>query len=1005
MALVALISPSLLAQDGIFRVHADNDYRTALELLDKKHLGASRVAFERYIASGQSDIKVEDAEYFIALTALSLFHQDGEYRIDQFANENPEHPKSAVANYELGSFYYREKNYQKGAEYLAKVDFSEMSTKQGNQGRFKLGYSLFALKKFEEAVSYFNQLKRSDNEFYSASNYYAGYIEYRNKQYDLALADLQKAEKGEAYIKVVPFMIASVYYKQGRYPELINYAEKIKAKNPETKSHAEVSLMVADAYYKSKDYERASEYFDLYLLDNKATSNNEVLYRMAFSQYKSSRNGVAIDNFKKVALGNDSLGQNASYYLGLLYMEEENPMFALPAFEKASKLGFYPKMQEEAAYNRGKILYDLGKYSEAIVAFKDFKKKYTTSSYNAELDDLISEAYLNDNNRDEAMKYIESLPNKSAKAQKAYQQLAFYKAVELFNNTRYFEAVKMFEKSNQYPIDNNWLSQSYFWMAEAYSIGKKYQEAINAYAAVFRTTQPDNETYLKARYGIAYAYYNTQEYSKALVHFKEYVTVLKQRSNKLFYQDALIRLADCYYVNKLYGQALEQYENAIQANHPDKDYAWFQKGVIQNLQNNPEAAKASLDQVLKKFPDSRYLDDAEFQRAQIDFERGAYAQAVAGFSQLIDHQKQSPFIPYALTKRAIANFNLQQYPKTEADYKTVLNEYVTHKTANGALLGLQEVLSLQNRSDEFAPYLANYKKTNPENSGLVSVEFETAKNLYFNQKYDKAIGAFNEFLKNYGETAQAFEARYYLAESYNRQNDLPNAIAFFTEVVNENQTPFISRSIQRIAELQYKQSNYHEAIIYFNRLLQVAGNKKEQYNAWSGLMESYFMLASHDSVHYYANIILEKGNVSANAQNKAYVFLGKSAWQKGDYESATDYFLNALNSSRDEFGAEAQYYIALIYHQQKLYNQSLQACFELRDKFGIYENWLGKGFLLIADNFVATGETFQAEATLKSIIEKSPDKSVVSEAQLKLKSLEGKKNTSGKTIVQDSIKN
>src|SRR6185312_15784026 len=125
-------------------------------------------------------------------------------------------------------------------------------------------------------------------------------------------------------------------------------------------------------------------------------------------------------------------------------------------------------------------------------------------------------------------------------------------------------------------------------------------------------------------------------------------------------------------------------------------------------------------------------------------------------------------------------------------------------------------------------------------------------------------------------------------------------------------------------------------------------------------------------------------------QNKAYLYSGKAALEKQDYEKATDFFLNTLNSAKDENGAEAQYLIAEIQYKQQNYKQSLQTLYDLNDNFPSYESWLDKSFLMIADNFIALNETYQAKATLNSIIENSPNKETVTMAKQKLDGLAGK---------------
>src|SRR5690606_18083775 len=118
------------------------------------------------------------------------------------------------------------------------------------------------------------------------------------------------------------------------------------------------------------------------------------------------------------------------------------------------------------------------------------------------------------------------------------------------------------------------------------------------------------------------------------------------------------------------------------------------------------------------------------------------------------------------------------------------------------------------------------------------------------------------------------------------------------------------------------------------------------------------------------------------------LYLGKAAYSLGNNQEATDYFLTTLNTAKDENGAEAQYLLAEIQYKAGDYQKSIETLYDFNTNFSIYEFWLGKSFLLIADNYIALDENFQARATLNSLIEKSPVPEIVSQARAKLKLLE-----------------
>ena len=104
----------------------------------------------------------------------------------------------------------------------------------------------------------------------------------------------------------------------------------------------------------------------------------------------------------------------------------------------------------------------------------------------------------------------------------------------------------------------------------------------------------------------------------------------------------------------------------------------------------------------------------------------------------------------------------------------------------------------------------------------------------------------------------------------------------------------------------------------------------------------------------------------------------------GQFDNALLSLETTTELSKDKNGAEAQYYIGLILHQKEAYDSSNEALYDIPEQYGMYAEWLDKGFLLVAENFVAKKEYFQAKATLQSIIENSSDPVTVQNSAIAL---------------------
>jgi TolA-binding protein len=981
--ILLLCTASLQAQHPAIRPQGPSLFEGGLELMEKNQWAAARRAFTRFLETEkpeQNDLRRAEAAYYIAYSAINLSNDDAEALAENFLLEYPHHPKAQLAYYELARFYYANKNYNRAASYYEKVNPAALSPAQRDEVDFNLAYTYFSNRDFDRALERFNKLKRSTNRYSYAASYYAGYIYFNQGEYDQAAYDLQRAEQNEAYAAQVPPLMANIYYRQGQYDKLISYAEQKLAGSKKSAGGSELELLTAEAYYKKEDYSKAASFFKQYAGNRKLDA--PIAYRLGFSQYKSGQPKEAIESFKGIANQQDSLGQYAAYYLGQLYLDQNNDPFAQTAFQRASSLDFDPKIKEESLYKLAKLQFKQQNFDAAATALRQFIEQYPKTGYRQEATELLSEALLKNQNYEQAIAYIEQLDNKNPRIRKAYQEVTFLQGAEQFNTGKFFNAVQNFEKSLKYPEDLETTVKANFWNAEAYSIGQKWDESKNYYAAVFRQATPESELHLRSRYGIGYAYYNSKQYDRAQVHFKEFVD--RAGAKNPFYLDALLRLGDSYYGTKNYNGALEAYQRAQKENTPEKDYALFQIGLVNGLLDRNTEAMQAWNTLTRDFPNSQYVDDAQFNKAELLFSQGKYAEALQQFNQFVQQHPNSPFVPYAYRSIGLSHYNQKNYEAAANAYIRILERYPSHTISNGVLMGLQEVLNLQGRPEEFSRYLALYRKANPTDGALESVEFESAKNMYFSQKYSQALEQLQAYIRTYPNSSNTPEARFYLAESFFRLNRTQEALAQYQTLANAGPANLQTRSLQRLAEISYNNGDYKTAATNYRRLERLAGNRRQQIDAWAGLMDTYYRRQQFDSTIYYANQLTNQSGAAAHLMSKALLLKGKVALTRKQYSEATTFLRQTVDLAKDENAAEAYYLIAYVQHLQEQYKESVETLFGYNAQFSAFKFWLGKSFILIAENYLKMGESFQAKETLRSIIENATEPAIVEEAKKRL---------------------
>ncbi len=985
-----------LAQNTLSYEPAATHYRNGLEFVAQKNYAAARQEFQQYLDTHRDVLAVNDlntvnAEYYIAMTALYLGYPEAEVQAERFVNNHAEHPKASEIYSDLGRYFYNQQAYERAIPYLTRA--AEAGSAEAG---FKLGMAHYQLKQFDQALRAFNAIKQNGAaETGIPASYYAGVIQFNNGDYATALQDFRRIEAAPQYKNEIPSWIGHALYREGQYDALLTYAEPLLKTPKSGKKLDELALLTADVYAQREDFARAVAHYKLYttLRGNRMPAASA--YRYGYSLYRSGDTNGAVAALKPLASGKDTLSQYAAYYLGIAYLNAENLPSALAALDQARRLSFNKSVQEDAAFNHAKVQLDMNNGAEAIRELKEFHQTYPQSRYKADAEELLGDAFDVTNDYAGALNYYESQIPRNPAVRNKYQKTAYKQATSDYNAERYPSAVSFFDKSLQYPADASLKTAAQFWKAEALSADRQFAQAIPIYNQLLASREPTPnlaDYQLKSRYALGYAYYNTNEYDKANAQFRAYALGLKASPDKGNFEDALLRLADTYFVAKNYDEALKTYEQVISQGKNDKDYATYQKGIILEYLNRDNEAKAAFERVLAQYATSRYADDALFQLGMVDFNNVNYQVALRQFTRLIQEKPKSALVPITLLRRAIAYTNLKQYDEAITDYRLILNKYPNSRSAEPALLGLQDVLNTAGRPEEFATELDKYKRNNPGDESLEKIEFESAKNLYFNEKYPASVTALLNFMKSYPASTLNLEGKYYLADAYFRTGDATSALRYYYQVIADNRTSFVNRSAARAAELETGQRNFPRAIRNYHVLMGAAANKKEIVTAWAGLMDAYFQTQKYDSSAVYAREILNGGDVLFGAKNRAQLYLGKNLLAQGNSKRAVEELEKASGMAKDANGAEAKFLIAKSYYDEKKYQEAYEKLDELQTQFPDQGKWRDQGYLLLSDVYVGKNDAFNAKAILNSIIENADDKVVVEEARRKLALLDSKQN-------------
>ncbi len=873
-------------------------------------------------------------------------------KLEMLLEDFPKHPFLPEASFLLGRYYFEQKAWDKSDKYLNQSEGTRnLGDKDFAHYSFMMGYLCLQKEKFKRARDFFSRAEQL-GDMNSGLFYYQGLAHYYLTEEEEAGRYFRRVANDPAYGSSARYFLAQILFEEGAYQEVIDMS-RTELLNEKTETNAAFYQLVGESYAKQDQAVKASIYFEKAIELSPDTPSPALLYQAGVARFKTGSTDKAIAYFLSSGVQKGEYAQLSAFQLGRIYVSNGAWELALAAYIEASGSSDLA-MKEECLFQVGKLYAKQGNFSEAIYYFNDYRKEFKNGRWAQEVNDYLAEAYLRTSNYDQAIKHLQEVGIVRDTQKELYQKLTFSKAKLLFNDEQYEVAIRWLDEALRYPSDQEIVNDSHFLKGESYFHLADYAKAIRFYQNV----NPKN---FDVYYSIGYGYYNLFDYKEAGEYFKRSLNT--PISNEDFRSDARLRLADCYYASKAYESALTQYQKVVSM-RPSMPTA-FQIGVVLYALRRSDEAKRQFESVLSGKETSLY-DDALFQIAKINFETAQFAEAERAYTRLLRDYSISPFSDKAYLNRAVSRTNLEKLAGAKNDYVAVLENYPTSEVAFDAILGLQALEQKGQKVAQLKALIAKYKEANPDDTSVEVVEFESAKSLYFKQEYAQAVERLGAFVKEYPNSGNKNEALYYLGDAYYREDMLVEAKEVFKKIPLEHNNR-AGRILSRIGAIHYAMKAYGQAIETYEALKSLELTPKDTYNARLGLLNSYYHSGQFAKCREAAEQILQSDWKPINGERNAQLMKGKSYYQEQRLKSAEMAFAS-LATEEDVIGAESSYYLARIHYDQGNFEQSLNALFELNSRFGSYAEWIDRSYLLIADNYIAQGELFQAKATLRSIV-------------------------------------
>lgn len=929
-------------------------------------------------------IEAQELAYYTLVCAL---RQNEGYAADaalQFIAATRNTARVQQLHFHLAEYYFRRQDFSTALGHYEAAGIENLSNREIADAQFHQGYGYFTLQQFDRAKPLLSAIRQvKDDPNYIDANYYYGFIAFRDRQYADALESFRVVENNPAYESVVPYYIAQIYYAQGRKDEAVAYVQRKLDAGKTQFYDLELKQLLGHALFEKKQYAQATLYLQDYVARSKKV-RREDLYELAYAYYQTGQYTKAIEGFRQLSGKEDALSLHAMYLLGDAYLKTGQKANARSAFLFGSANNGDAQQREISRFNYAKLSYELGYQDEALRSLEAFITDYPASDYREEATDLLVGALANTSNYRQAQALIEAMKYPSQNARRLYPRILYGRATELINDGQLAQAEELLDKALKDANNTSVLPFIHFWKGELALRTNRIDDAIRHYNAYLESGAPANgaASPTNAKYNLGYAYYRKQNYPVAQTFFEPLAKNVSLNADPVT-QDAYVRTADAYYMNRNYGQARTMYDNVIRYSWPQEDYATYQRAMIAGINNSNEKI-SGLNTLVRKFPQSPLVMDATMEIANTYLAEEQFREAIPYLQTIVQAGGNSSLKPEAYLKQGIAQYNLNNNNEAIANYRKVIAGYPNSPEAETALDNLKAVYVETGRPDEYAAVMREAGKPLSV-SAEDSLTFAAAELKYEGGNADLALQALDNYLQRFTNGAYATNAQYYRAEILGTRKNWKNALAAYSYVAERAPNIFADRAVLQAARIAFFElKDYEQAERFYAQLKTIAATQEGRLEAMRGLLRSQFLQKKWSDAAANAQELLAQKTASAEDRALAAMALGKAAQLKGIMDEAIAHFKTVVLLNKAALGAEARYEIAASYFGISRLEDAEKAAFEVISKAGSYDFWVTRSYILLGDIYWKQKDYFNAKATFQSIVDNSLNAELKAEAQDKL---------------------
>jgi TolA-binding protein len=510
-----------------------------------------------------------------------------------------------------------------------------------------------------------------------------------------------------------------------------------------------------------------------------------------------------------------------------------------------------------------------------------------------------------------------------------------------------------------------------------------------------------------AYYNLGYAYLKKQDLAQSIESFRIYCQSNVRNKNKL--ADAYMRAADGYYMTKQNDNAIKHYQMALDQKAGFEDQALFYMAKSYGFSDKEELKIKHLLDIINNYKNSKYILQSVYEVAISYKAKSEYDKALRYFNQVVTDYPNSNLVVNSKIEIADIYYKKWDYTRSEMDYKQILTEYgEDREVCEKVVRGLVDVYAALKQPEKASQIASEYSCSNITMDEQEGLFYSPAIEAYRDSSYSTAIPSFEKYIEKFPSGKYIVDAQFYLANSYFATGSKDKAITNYRQLLEGPNNSYTEYAASRVASHLYNSEQYELAIPYYDRLEKVSSKPAVLFNAKLGLMRCNFLIENWTNAAVYAKAVLSSSQINNTLRLEAEYANGMSNFYLNNYSIAMPSLEWITKNTTTVMAAEAKYSIAEIHYKQEDYTKAdteIRALIKMKPS---YNYWVAKGLILQTRILMVQDDLFQAEQTLKSVIDHYPiqDDGILSEANelwdelMQLKNRPKSVQQEGETVIE-----